>query len=383
MIDFHLAALAGFLCFYPYFMIKRLYKFFALLIGSAFALLVLEAFLHLYHPFAVTVKHNDIVLPANRVFVFENTHIGQLDRHITCTKNRMGFRGPAPPADLSAHTSILAVGGSTTECRLLNDGHDWPTLTGQKLQCHFPKGKIWMNNAGLDGHSTFGHLILLKNYLCTMHPDYLLFLTGINEMGRDDLFAEDQAIVLSHSFSLTDWLKKNSETIVLANNIYRSIKAFRVDLAHGNLNLNKCNTFIPRPVQVDSLFAAHRPYISAYKNRLETLVGHTIACGARPVLMTQPLLFGNATDPATGVNLATVKTKFFNGKTYWQLLQRYNDATRHLARQMKLPLIDLARQMPKDSRYFYDAMHFTNDGSEKVSDIVYKDLIKILDNQNK
>ncbi len=354
----------------------------AFIFGCLLALSLLEIFLRLYHPFPVMVKQNDILLPANRAFVFENTHIEKLDTHITCTKNELGFRGENLPTDLASVTSIIAVGGSTTECRLLNDGHDWPHLVHKKLQAHFPKEKIWMNNGGIDGHSTFGHLILLENYLCEMKPDYLLFLTGINEMGREDLFSEDQAIVRSNSFSLTDWVKKNSETFILANNLYRSFKAYQVDLAHGNLDLLKLETPVVGQEEVDSLFKAHLPYIAAYRERLEKVVSKAMACGSSPILITQPLLFGNGTDSLTGVDLGKVVTKFFNGQTYWCLLEEYNDATRNTALELNLPLIDLARWMPKDSRYFYDAMHFTNEGSEVVSQIVEEDLRKIVFNGN-
>jgi hypothetical protein len=37
-------------------------------------------------------------------------------------------------------------------------------------------------------------------------------------------------------------------------------------------------------------------------------------------------------------------------------------------------VIDLAHQLPKDSRYFYDFLHFTNDGALRVGDIVFDGL---------
>ena len=346
-------------------------------VGCLFAFLLLETFLHFYQPFPVQVKQGGIVLPANRAFTFENTHIGKLDPFIVCTKNKLGFRGEERPAGFDEFISLVAVGGSTTECRLLNDGHDWPGLLAEALHRGFPGKKTWVNNAGLDGHSTFGHLILLENYLCQMHPDYILYLTGINEMDRDDLFSDDQAIVRSHSFSLTDWLKKNCETIVLANMLYRNIKARQLDLGHGNLDLAKLKIPAVRPGQIDSLFDAHRPYIAAYSQRLKSLVGKTKACGSSPILMTQPLLFGEGKDPLTGVDLEKSAAKFFNGATYWCLLEQYNDATREAALQAGVPLIDLARWMPKNSAYFYDAMHFTNEGAAVVSKIVQEELVKI------
>ena len=33
-------------------------------------------------------------------------------------------------------------------------------------------------------------------------------------------------------------------------------------------------------------------------------------------------------------------------------------------------MIDLAREMPKDSAYYYDLMHFTNAGAARVADLI-------------
>lgn len=37
-------------------------------------------------------------------------------------------------------------------------------------------------------------------------------------------------------------------------------------------------------------------------------------------------------------------------------------------------MIDLARELPKSSKYFYDFFHFTNDGARKAGDIIYSHL---------
>lgn len=357
---------------------KLLKNLLALGFGLLVAIAILEIFLRIWHPFPTRITHNDIVLPAGRQFKFHNSHIEKLDEHIVCSKNGLGFRGeewPSKPADF---LKIIVVGGSTTECRLLNDGHDWPNLLVPSLRSNLPEEKIWVNNAGLDGHSTFGHLILLENYLCGLQPDYVIYLTGINDVERNDLFADDQAIVRANSSAMKDWLKKNSETVQLANNLFRSWKAHQVDLAHGVLDLPNLPKAKTEQTNVDSLFAAHTPYLESYRHRLGRLVKQTSECGIRPVLITQPLLFGNAADPATGAELGQVKSRFFNGETYWCLLEKYNDVTRNLAMENNIPLIDLARWMPKDSRYFYDAMHFTNAGSVEVSRIVSEDLLKIV-----
>ena len=72
------------------------------------------------------------------------------------------------PKTFEDYLTIIAVGGSTTECFLIADGQDWPAILGEKLKKSF--NLVWINNAGLDGHSTFGHNVLMKDYIVKIKP---------------------------------------------------------------------------------------------------------------------------------------------------------------------------------------------------------------------
>jgi hypothetical protein len=52
-----------------------------------------------------------------------------------------------------------------------------------------------------------------------------------------------------------------------------------------------------------------------------------------------------------------------------------NDVTRRVAATRQVLLVDLAREMPKDSRFFYDFLHFTNEGAQRVGEIIAADLM--------
>lgn len=339
-------------------------------LGLLIAILVLEIFLRAFNPRPVRVKNDEIILPANRIFQFQNTHLTALDKNITHTKNSIGFRGEEPPY-INDYVSIIGVGGSTTECRFLNDGMDWVTLLGENLKLQSQEN-IWVNNAGLDGLSTFGHQVLLKEHLVHIHPDYIIYLVGVNELERSDLHRGDKMLLKNETFSISDWLKKNSEVALLANNFQRSIWAYKIDLAHGNLDLKNKKHSTVDSLKLIKILKEQAPYLLGFEERLNQLVLNTKKAGITPVLLTHPLLFGQGKDDITGVNLETVQTRFDNGKTYWEILEKYNDISRKVAQTQEILLIDLAHQMPKSSLYFYDGIHFTNEGAEKVSDIISK-----------
>ena len=98
-----------------------------------------------------------------------------------------------------------------------------------------------------------------------------------------------------------------------------------------------------------------------------------------PVFLTQPVLYGPGVDDLTGSNLATLRvTPDLNGETGWEVLELYNDVVRQQGREADVLVIDLAREMPKNSAYYYDLMHYTNGGAALVADIVAAQLTPFL-----
>ena len=62
----------------------------------------------------------------------------------------------------------------------------------------------------------------------------------------------------------------------------------------------------------------------------------------------------------------------------WEVLELYNDVVRQRGREAGVLVIDLAREMPKNSAYYYDLMHYTNAGAALVADIVAAQLTPFL-----
>ncbi|MFC1646825.1 hypothetical protein ACFL1A_00945, partial [Patescibacteria group bacterium] len=131
-------------------------------------------------------------------------------------------------------------------------------------------------------------------------------------------------------------------------------------------------------------------YIQSYTNRLKQLMVLTKESGIDPVLITQPAVYGYAVDDVTGTDLSKIVIEGANGeigeglsgKEKWELLELYNNVTRKVARQEGILLIDLAQKMPKSTKYYYDYIHFTNDGAVLVADIIYSDLCPYLEKKH-
>jgi len=351
--------------------------------GCLVALFLVEIGLRIHNPFETRIKGNRIVLPANKQYHLINRNIPKLPREIIHTKNSLGFRGPEKPQEGIPNTlSIIAVGGSTTECLYLPDGKDWPAIVGDSLKTRF--SRVWINNAGLDGHSTFGHIVLMKEYILPLRPKIVLFLVGRNDIGNTgDSGFESSHIKSRISFSsFENFLKSlsaHSELASLGLNVYRYFRAKSQGLPHAVVHLSPEKT-LPYPGKdLEQTLEFHKKnFIPWYEKRLETLITLCEKNNILPIFITQPALFGPGIDPVTNADLAGIAVEGDVGYDAWMLLELYNETTRRICKKMQVYLIDLAKEMPKNSAYYYDYLHYTIEGSQKVAEIIFHHLVPYL-----
>jgi lysophospholipase L1-like esterase len=344
----------------------------AVILGLSVSFLLLEGLIRIFEPVEFRVKANRIKLPRDKKYHLVNDKTGKLDEIIATSRNHLGFRGEMPTANFTGSLTIVAVGGSTTACEYISDGKTWCDLLGVKLGRKFKD--VWENNAGLDGISSFGNLLLLEDFLIKIKPKILLFLLGANEQGLSDENFWDRGILAKNRDGLALWLAKltrGSEVLDYAVNFYRYYKAKRIGLLNQIVDfkhLQPCNTSKER---TDSLLQLHKKkYLPACARRLTRLIEVSRAHGMEPVFITQPMVFGEGIDPVTRIDLARVCPQNTDGKTLWQVLELYNQVVRDTAGEHGVLLIDLARKLPKTSAFFYDTYHFTNAGCAAVAEIL-------------
>ncbi len=339
-----------------------------------FSLLILEIFLRLFSPVQFRVQGSKIILPANKTHIFYNTTNPKLDSVIVHRKNALGFRGENAPENWAEYLTIFTVGGSTTECFHLSDGQDWTSQLSDLLKQDLQK--TWVNNAGLDGQSTFGHAILLEDHLLKLKPNLLLFYVGINDVRRDDLNSFDQSM-FKQEVKWREWLEYNVKTIGFARNFWRAMRAKKRGLSHHEVDLAKLPSLIfPDSTIVRQVEEYKVKYVPAYKKRIERLIKLCRENNVEPVFATQPSLIGVGVDSLTGVNLETVATvNGENGKLSWAILQANNQALLELCAAEGVFCMDVASKMPKNSKYYYDFIHCTKEGSAQIARIMAAELI--------
>jgi lysophospholipase L1-like esterase len=342
---------------------------------------VLEILLRVFQPVEYRVRGNQITLPRNKKYTFYNDKIDNLDKVIYISRNLLGFRGENPPKKFSQTLTLVTIGGSTAESIHISDGKTWPDLLGVRLAREF--NPVWINNAGLDGHSTLGHLVLMEDYLVQLKPKVVLFLVGANDRALTDYSTLDRKSFKKPVDSIwkiiVDTSARYSEVVNYIVNLNRYVKAHKGGLVHIKINFANLNTLEVNEETMKGILEGHKKdHLEPYAQRLEKLIAVARSHGIEPVFITQPMIYGNVIDPVTGADLSRVDIGGINGFTTWEILRLYNEKLKQIAAKNNALLIDLANEMPKSSLYFYDTFHFTNEGSELVAEIVFNHLAPFL-----
>ncbi len=98
-----------------------------------------------------------------------------------------------------------------------------------------------------------------------------------------------------------------------------------------------------------------------WERNVRTLIAVARANGIRPVLAT---LAYSAGFPWLS-----------ESPEYREAIAENNDVLRQVAREMAVPVVDLAKVIPGDPRYFTDGVHFTEDGNGVMAHLIGSFLI--------
>jgi len=207
------------------------------LINVLVAGVLLELALHLYNPLPSSVKHNKVILHANNRIQLVHERSDKLQRSTTFSTNSLGFRGPEPPADFDRFLTLVAIGGSTTEEFFSDGDRTWPARLHQRLGAGLRN--VWLNNAGIAGHSTLGHIVLVRDYLAKLRPKVAIFLVGLNDVDSEgDFEALEQSYNFLYNTTQASWRQRlfgyalKSEIVSAGITIKRRLRATELALPY-------------------------------------------------------------------------------------------------------------------------------------------------------
>lgn len=294
----------------------------------------------------------------------------------TYSTNRWGFRGDEPPSAWKEYHTLLAIGGSTTQCFYLDDRKTWPFLFQKRLEKDHPK--VWVGNGGLSGHSTRGNILFMDKVIPKIKPEMVLLLVGandlaisINEGGKLRNHPEDPAASQRGQHSILTTPLAHSRLVQILY-LWKKVLLDKVVVDHTSRHSNFAMVPLtvpetPLPEDLRELL----PQLDEFRENLKKIIQQARSHHVKIVLMTQPYLFEDTPDweKIRGSYYWTNETDKFvlSGATFWKLLNIYNQTTLEVCRSEQIPCYDLASAIPHRPTYFYDEVHFTERGAKLVA----------------
>jgi lysophospholipase L1-like esterase len=274
----------------------------------------------------------------------------------TYRRDHWGFRGAGVDP---ARIEILTIGGSTTNQLYLPDPLTWQTVMGDAMAAAGRPSVI--ANAGIDGQSTIGHLFNFDAwfpFVPGLHPRMVLAYVGINDAMIGKLTPDSLAFSSFHK-----WFRHNSALFRLGRTVSGALEARRANLTHAAIDFDHAQ-WTDQPNTPDNSTAHPASDLGQYSERLRRLVERIRAIGAVPVLVTQTR--GDYRIEPDGRVIGLVGEDRLNGIDHWRLLGAFNAATLAVCAETGAVCLDLADAVRFAPGDFYDHVHNTPAGAERI-----------------
>ena len=297
------------------------------------------------------------------------------------TTNSYGFRGdPLNVPKPAGEFRIFVVGGSTTECSIIDDGDEIAAVVQRDLADHTPPSRtIRVYNAGISSAASDDHVAMIGHRLVHLEPDMVVVFSGINDLVmrsmtdfNDYLHYKRPAITLEKLRREQEpWLVRQFSKLRVGQlwarfrpRSARQIRGER-DTVRRKIELQRAHPEVDDVPRTDP---------TSYGNNLKTIIGMAQAHGFQLVFITQQTTWNSSVDPdASSWHWMRCRSpsnvwwnrdyKTFREDLMDEAVESLNDEMRDLARQFSVPLYDLPKHVPKSLEYFYDDCHFNTKGS--------------------
>ena len=271
--------------------------------------------------------------------------------------------------DMSAGAAdVIFFGGSTTECRYVDESLRFPYLVSRLLKD--PAGReIRSLNGGFPGSHSLHSLISLVAKGLVHRPKIVVLMENINDLTLLSKTRSYWVAPVSREFL-------QGQPVAARFQVYDTFAAIKNFLMPNLWNLVKSS--IARTLyQVDEWKGFRRDDKGAldpgalrrdFHASLISFVGVARAWGSEPVLMTQ---FNRMrADDTFARQQYESNAQPVSYDEFVAMYTAFNETIREVARETKVLLIDLDKLVPPSSQYIYDSVHLNDAGSALVADIV-------------
>jgi lysophospholipase L1-like esterase len=303
--------------------------------------------------------------------------------------NSLGLRADEPFAD--ARRVVYVFGGSTAADLYLDQDEAWVSRVQHGLNRIPGQPQTWVGNLARPSLATVHNLIHFDRLLPELpRADLLVDLAGVNDLQlalKSSYVEPTPERNLDWAFALRPpegGLASRLATVRAARFVWRTWRQARLGFVQtrdgaGYARLRECRQTAPPGNLVETL-PDLAPALAEYRRNLRALAARARAYGAPILFLTQPTLWSDEMGPAEQTRLLAgglgpIQTwcehrRYYAPRALARGMRAFNDALRDVCREPGMTCRDLAAALPARAAYFYDDMHFSEEGAARVAELV-------------
>jgi hypothetical protein len=285
---------------------------------------------------------------------------------VNYVRNEFGLRDScASTQDIE----ILTIGGSTTDQRYVPFESTYQSILEQRIR-EVDSNFGCVTNAGVDGHSTWGHLFAFENWfplIPSFKPKFVILYVGVNDADFNRTSSPNPFFDNNDAISFQRFLKRFE--------VVRAVLPIYQFLQQRDANSSAAYSgHAPKPYQENDYtvmninneterLAANNK--AAFRLRMNAILDQIQNLEAIPICVTQPHRYViNKGGQLYGI--PNVLGEGFSGIDYDFSLRELNSVMMELCGDLTVDLYN----HNFSSNHFYDGIHTTDMGSEEIGETI-------------
>ena len=268
--------------------------------------------------------------------------------------------------DDPSQIEVLTVGGSTTDQRYVNFESTYQKILQDRLRFEH-KDFGCVSNAGVDGHTTWGHIFAFENWfplIKGLSPDYVILYVGLNDVNFERTNTPNIGSDVLDS-GIKTWLKQWEITTQILP-LYRFIRQsiFEKSLrAQHKPKLYITEDYVESDLNKETVYLSKKNE-KAFRLRFKKLINHVKNMGSTPICVSQPHRYVKSING----ELRGIKNVLgeFSGLDFNHSLRAINLVMIELCGELFLDLYN--QEFLPD--HFYDGLHNTEKGAVFIGNLM-------------
>jgi lysophospholipase L1-like esterase len=317
--------------------------------------------------------------------------------------NSQGILGSEWSADRAREFRVLTVGGSTTQCIMLDQSKTWPALLERALGTTPAGRKVWVGNLGRAGFNSRDHLGLMRLAIDQFDADLVIVLAGANDTVQRLIQGETyNPHFVDDELRYYEWLIPRFALAPLtahpSSPLYERAAVFQLAKWLKSLYVNR------KQIQMDNegqWLAEARSYrrsarfidnlpplasgLDEYERNVTGMIREARRRSLRLVFLTQPT-FWKEVMPEDEARLVWMgfgprqsgdepewpwwkkgDSLMYTSRALTTAMAAYNDRLLETCRTWGVECFDLAARVPRTTEVYFDDMHYTEQGARRVA----------------